>query len=100
MRIHLWPTSQLGRWSMWLLLLFIVMRIVRTFLPEVIGFPIDMTWWLVILWPNPLIFALGWIAGIIAWLAILRQHERAVVTILAAIVAILISLLVIAMMVL
>lgn len=83
---------------MWLLMLFIVMRIVRTFLPEVIGFPIDMTWWLVILWPNPLIFAVGWIAGIIAWLAILRQHERAVVTILAAIVAVLISLLVIAMM--
>jgi hypothetical protein len=83
---------------MWLLMLFIVMRIVRTFLPEFIGFPIDMTWWMVILWPNPAVFAVGWISGVLAWVAIIRQHERAIVTYIAALVAVLISILGIAIM--
>jgi hypothetical protein len=40
------------------------------------------------------------VAGVIAWVAIIRHRERAVVTMVAAIVALLISLFVIAMMVL
>jgi cytochrome c-type biogenesis protein CcmH/NrfF len=82
---------------MWLLVVFVVMRLMRTFLPGVIQLSPDFTWWLLVLWPSPVVFAVGWVAGVIAWFAILRQHDRAVLTVLAAIVAALISLLVLAM---
>jgi hypothetical protein len=85
---------------MWLLVVFVTMRIMRTFLPGVIQLSTDVSWWMLILWPNPAVFAVGWVAGVIAWVAIIRHRERAVVTMVAAIVALLISLFVIAMMVL
>lgn len=98
MNIRLLPTSVLGRWSMWLLVVFVTMRLMRTFLPGVIQLSPDFSWWMLIVWPNPAVFALGWIAGVLAWIAILLQHERAVVTYFAALVAVLITLLVIAIM--
>jgi hypothetical protein len=58
----------------------------------------DGNWWVLILWPNPLVFAVGWVVGVLAWIAIIRQHERAVLTYFAAGVAILITLLLVAMM--
>ena len=98
MNIRLLPTSVLGRWSMWLLVVFVTMRLVRTFLPSVIDLNPDFNWWILIFWPNPVVFALGWTAGVLAWIAIIRQLERAVVTYVAAFVAVLISLLGIAIM--
>jgi hypothetical protein len=62
MNIRLLPTSQLGRWSMWLLVVFVTMRIMRTFLPGVIQLSTDVSWWMLILWPNPAVFAVdGWL---------------------------------------
>ena len=48
---------------------------------------------MLILWPNPLVFAVGWVAGVCAWVAIIRDHDRNIVTYLAATVATLITLL-------
>jgi hypothetical protein len=91
--ISWWATTRLGTWAQWLLVTFIILRILRTFLPNVIQLNPDFNWWMIILWPNPLVFAVGWVAGICAWVAIIRQHERAVVVYVAATVAVLITLL-------
>lgn len=99
MRISLLPTSSLGRWSMWLLGVFIALRVIRTVMPEFIQMNPDGNWWMLILWPNPLVFAVGWVAGVLAWIAIIRQHERALLTYFAAGVAMLITILLIAIMV-
>lgn len=99
MRISLLPTSTLGRWSMWVLVAFVVLRIVRTVMPEFIQMAPDGNWWMLILWPNPLVFAVGWVAGALAWIAIIRQHERALVTYFAAGVAVLITVLLVAIIV-
>jgi len=48
---------------------------------------------MLILWPNPLVFAVGWVAGVCAWAAIMRDHDRNIVTYTAATVAVLITLL-------
>jgi hypothetical protein len=93
MRIHVWPTSPLGRWSMWLLMVFVTMRIMRTFLPDVMQRSPDVAWWMLILWPNPLVFAVGWVSGVLAWVSIVRQRERALLTLFAAGVAVLITVL-------
>ena len=96
MRMNVVPTSSLGRWSMWLLGVFIMLRIIRTVMPEFIQLTPDFTWWVLILWPNPAVFAVGWVAGVLAWIAIIRQHERALLTYFAAGVAVLITVLLIA----
>lgn len=92
--ISWWATTRLGTWAQWLLVLFVGMRIIRTVVPTFIQLNPDFNWWMLILWPNSLVFAVGWVAGICAWVAIIRQHERAVVVYVAAAVAVLITLLV------
>lgn len=96
MRVVILPKSRLGRWSLWLFVTFVGLRIMRTFLPDVIQLTPDVTWWVLILWPNPLVFAVGWVAGVLAWIAIIRQHERALLTYFAAGVAVLITVLIVA----
>lgn len=93
MNIRLLPTSRFGRWSAWLLVVFIVMRLVRTFLPDAIQLIPDVSWWMLVLWPNPLVFAVGWVSGVLAWVSIVRQRERALLTLFAAGVAVLITVL-------
>lgn len=77
-----------------MLLLFMGLRIIRTVVPTYFQLNPDFSWWMLILWPNPLVFAIGWIAGILAWIAIIRKKERAVITYVAAVVAVLITILV------
>lgn len=95
MRVSVLPSTTLGRWSFWLFVLFVGMRSIRTFLPDAIQLSPDFSWWMLILWPNPLVFAVGWVAGVFAWIAIIRQHERAVTTYISAGVATLITVLLI-----
>lgn len=97
MRISVLPSTRLGRWSFWLFVVFVGLRIIRTFLPDAIQLSPDFSWWMVILWPNPVVFVVGWMAGVLAWFAIVRQHERALLTYVAAGVAVLITVLLIAM---
>ena len=99
MRVSVLPSTTLGRWSFWLFVVFVGLRIIRTFLPDVIQLSPDFSWWMLILWPNPAVFAVGWLAGVLAWIAIIRQHERALLTYFAAGVAVLITILLIAIMV-
>ena len=93
MRITFLPKTTLGRWSLWVLLLFVSLRIIRTVMPDYIQLDPDFTVWTFVLWPFQLVFAVGWVAGILAWIAIIWQKERAVVTFFAALVAVLITLL-------
>ena len=96
MRISVLPSTTLGLWAFWLFVVFVGLRIIRTFLPDVIQLSPDFTWWVLILWPNPAVFAVGWVAGVLAWIAIIRQHERALLTYFAAGVAVLITILLMA----
>lgn len=93
MHLLTWPQSRLGRWAQWWLLCFVVLRIIRSVVPSFIQLNPDFNWWMLILWPNPLVFAVGWVAGVCAWLAIIRDHDRNIVTYLAAIMAVLSTLL-------
>jgi len=93
MKVSFLPKTPLGRWSLWILLLFISLRIIRTVMPDYIQLDPNFTVWSLVLWPFQLVFAVGWIAGILAWIAIIWQKERAVVTFFAALVAVLITLL-------
>lgn len=80
------PATPLGKWSMWLAVAFIVMFAVNMVFVGVMGTSTDPTWNAFSSKYLPFygigMFAVGFVAGIVGFVAIIRQKERSLFTLL------------------
>ncbi len=80
------PTTQLGKWSMWLALAFVAMFAVNSIFVGAFGTSTDPGWRAFSSTYLPYygigMFAIGFVAGVVGLVAILRQKERSLITLL------------------
>ena len=90
------PVTTLGKWSMWLAVAFVVMFAINSVFVGALGTSTDPGWRAFSSTYLPFygisMFAIGFVAGVVGLVAILKQRERSLVTLLTIVPALFVTL--------